>query len=212
MKRKIPFFITTFVGVFMTAKFFLKISLVEAVANEIEQWCLIIVAFAILLGIANLFRLNLLTIVRRKPDWQYKVILLLAFLLTAISGFTVFAIQGDISSGKNVFTFIFYNVYFPLGATMYGLLSFFIASAAFRAFRAKNIESALMLSAAILVMLGRVPIGMAISNIFPKLANWVMIVPNSAGQRGIIMGATIGVIAVGLKIILGIERSYLRGE
>jgi len=211
MKRKIPFFITTFVGVFMTAKFFLKISLVETVANEIEQWCVIIVAFAIVLGIANIFRLNLLAIVRRKQDWQYKVILLLAFLLTAISGFTVFAIQGDLS-GKNVFTFIFFNAYFPLDSTMYGLLAFFIASAAFRAFRAKNIESALMLSAAILVMLGRVPIGMAISNIFPKLANWIMIVPNSAGQRGIIMGATIGVIAVGLKIILGIERSYLRGE
>jgi hypothetical protein len=211
MKRKIPFFITTFVGIFMTAKFFLKIPLVEAVANEIEQWCLIIMAFAILLGIANLFRLNILTIVRRRPDWQYKVILLLSFLITAISGFVVFAIKGDIT-GKNVFTFIFYNAYFPLGATMYGLLSFFIASAAFRAFRAKNIESTLMLSAAILVMLGRVPIGMAISNIFPKLANWVMIVPNSAGQRGIIMGATIGVVAVGLKTILGIERSYLRGE
>jgi uncharacterized membrane protein YadS len=211
MKRKIPFFITTFVGVFMTAKFFLKISSVKTVADEIEQWCLIIVAFAIVLGIANLFRLNLLAIVRRKPDWQYKVVLLLAFLLTAISGFTAFALKGDIF-GNNVFTFIFYNIYFPLGATMYGLLSFYIASAAYRAFRAKNVESTLLLSAAVLVMLGRVPIGMAISSMFPKLANWVMIVPNSAGQRGIIMGATIGVVAVGLKIILGIERSYLRGE
>jgi len=211
MKRKIPFFITTFVGIFMTAKFFLKIPLIEAVANEIELWCVIIVAFAILLGIANLFRLNILTIVRRRPDWQYKIILLLSFLVTAISGFIVFAVKGDIT-GKNAFTFIFFNAYLPLDSTMYGLLAFYIASAAFRAFRAKNIESTLMLSAAILVMLGRVPIGMAISNIFPQLANWIMIVPNAAGQRGIIMGATIGVIAVGLKTILGIERSYLRGE
>jgi len=211
MKRKIPFFITTFVGIFMTAKFFLKIPLVEAVANEIELWCVIIIAFAILLGIANLFRLNLLIIVRRRPDWQYKIILLLSFLVTAISGFVVFAIKGDIT-GNNAFTFIFLNAYFPLDSTMYGLLAFYITSAAFRAFRAKNIESTLMLSAAILVMLGRVPIGMAISNIFPQLANWIMTVPNAAGQRGIIMGATIGVIAVGLKTILGIERSYLRGE
>lgn len=95
---------------------------------------------------------------------------------------------------------------------MYALLVFYIASAAFRAFRARNIEATLMLSAAILVMIGRVPIGMAVSNMFPKLANWIMCVPNSAGQRGIIIGATIGVIAVGLKTILGIERSYLRGE
>jgi hypothetical protein len=211
MKRKIVFFITIFVGIFMTAKFFLKMPLVETIANEIEQWCLVIAAFAILLGIANLFRLNLLTIVRQRPDWQYKIIMLSAFLLTAISGLIVFIVQGDIS-GKNIFTFIFMNAYLPLGSTMYALLAFYIASAAFRAFRAKNIEATLMLSAAILVMLGRVPIGMALSNLFPQLANWIMTVPNAAGQRGIIMGATIGVIAVGLKTILGIERSYLRGE
>jgi len=211
MKRKIPFFITTFVGIFMTAKFFLKVDFVEAVANEIEQWCVIIVAFAIVLGIANIFRLNLQTIIRRRPDWQYKVILLVSFLVTAVSGFAVFALTGDISS-KSVFQFIFANAYFPLDSTMYALLVFYIASAAFRAFRARNIEATLMLSAAILVMIGRVPIGMAVSNMFPKLANWIMCVPNSAGQRGIIIGATIGVIAVGLKTILGIERSYLRGE
>ena len=211
MKRKIPFFITTFVGIFMTAKFFLKVDFVEAVANEIEQWCVIIVAFAIVLGIANIFRLNLQTIIRRRPDWQYKVILLVSFLVTAVSGFAVFALTGDISS-KSVFQFIFANAYFPLDSTMYALLVFYIASAAFRAFRARNIEATLMLSAAILVMIGRVPIGMAVSNMFPKLANWIMCVPNSAGQRGIIIGATIGVIAVGLKTILGIERSYLGGE
>lgn len=211
MKRKIPFFITTFVGIFMTAKFFLKVDFVEAVANEIEQWCVIIVAFAIVLGISNIFRLNLMTIFRRGPDWHYKIILLVSFLLTALSGFAVFAAKGDIT-GKNVFSFIFMNAYFPLDSTMYALLVFYITSAAFRAFRAKNIESTLMLSAAILVMFGRVPLGMAVSKIFPQLANWIMCVPNSAGQRGIIIGATIGVIAVGLKTILGIERSYLRGE
>lgn len=211
MRRQIPFLITTFVGLFMTAKFFLKLPFVENIANEIEQWGVIIIAFAMVLGITNIFRINLLAIVRRRPDWQYKVILLAAFLITAISGFVVFAITGDIS-GENIFNFIFLHVYLPLGSTMYALLAFYIASAAFRAFRAKNIEATLMLSAAILVMLGRVPLGMALSDIFPKLANWIMAVPNTAGQRGIIIGAAIGVIALGLKVILGIERPYLRGE
>ncbi len=211
MRRQIPFLITTFVGLFMTAKFFLKLPFVENIANEIEQWGVIIIAFAMVLGITNIFRINLLAIVRRRPDWQYKVILLAAFLITAISGFVVFAITGDIS-GENIFNFIFLHAYLPLGSTMYALLAFYIASAAFRAFRAKNIEATLMLSAAILVMLGRVPLGMALSDIFPKLANWIMAVPNTAGQRGIIIGAAIGVIALGLKVILGIERPYLRGE
>ena len=39
-----------------------------------------------------------------------------------------------------------------------------------------------------------------------------MDVPNVAGRRAIFIGAALGAVATGVRIILGIERSHLRGD
>ena len=111
-----------------------------------------------------------------------------------------------------VFNWIYDHVFFPCNATMFALLAFFIASAAFRAFRMRNVESGLLLGAAILVMLGLVPIGRAMSPLFPEIQEWIVDIPNNAGRRAIMMGAALGAIATGLRVILGLERSHLGSE
>lgn len=110
------------------------------------------------------------------------------------------------------YTWFYDHVFAPCNATMFALLAFFIASAAFRAFRARNVDAALLLGAAILVMIGRVPIGRSISPWFPELAEWIIDVPNNAGRRAIMMGAALGAIATSLRVILGLERSHLGND
>lgn len=111
-----------------------------------------------------------------------------------------------------VFVWIYDHVFDPCNSTMFALLAFFVASAAFRAFRARNTEAALLLGAAILVMLGRAPIGGAISDIFPTLSQWLIDIPNNGGRRAIMMGAAIGAVATGLRVIVGLERSHLGSD
>jgi hypothetical protein len=38
-----------------------------------------------------------------------------------------------------------------------------------------------------------------------------MQIPNTAARRGILLGASVGGIAMSLRIIFGVERSYLGG-
>ncbi len=106
---------------------------------------------------------------------------------------------------------IFRHIQIPMQSTMFSLLAFFVASASFRAFKARNVEAALLLVTAFVVMLGRVPLGAKIYSGLPGIVEWIMMYPNLAAQRGIGLGVGLGVIGTSLKIILGIERGWLGG-
>lgn len=106
----------------------------------------------------------------------------------------------------------------PLTATMFALLAFYVASAAFRAFRAKNLEALLLLSTAFLILLGRTPMGVALTAWLPdslsllkveNLTAFVMSIINTAGNRAIMIGIALGIVSTSLKILLGVDRSYL---
>lgn len=114
-------------------------------------------------------------------------------------------------SGR-AYNWIYDHVFAPCNATMFAMLAFFVASAAFRAFRARNAEAALLLGSAIIILVARAPIGRTISPMLPEIGDWILDIPNNAGRRAIMMGAAIGAIATGLRVILGLERSHLGSD
>jgi hypothetical protein len=107
-----------------------------------------------------------------------------------------------------MFRHFFDYIMIPIMATIFSLLAFFIASAAYRAFRARNLLSTLLLLAALIVMLRFNPYipGALYIN---RLSSWLMNVPNLAAQRAIIIGVGLGIVSTALKVILGIERGYM---
>lgn len=195
-------------------------------------WGRVIGAFTLILGMLSLWRVHHSKIKRKAENWQYSVITLSALVFMITAGILTkggYLTYEEGSTGlkyvlSKIFDFnaVFMNIQIPIQATMFSLLAFYIASAAFRAFKARTFEATLLLVAAGIVMLGRVPIGSLIPNIpleflhldisVQTLTAWILNVPNTAAKRGIMIGVGLGMASTSLKIILGIERTYLGGK
>lgn len=212
MRRTVPLVLTFVVGLIMIGEFFIPHWAYREMTGELLVWGLILAAAAYLLGLLNLVQINLPKVLKREPDWGYKAVMLVSVAVTLVIGFVGAEARYDAgTSYKWVYDFVLT----PLNATMFSLLAFYIASAAFRAFRARNLEATLLLGAAVLVMIGRVPFGEGlpiIGEFMPRVVNWIMDVPNTAARRAIFIGSALGAIATALRVILGIERSHLGSD
>lgn len=168
-------------------------------------WARAMAPFAALLGVISLSMMHTAKIRRKAPKWQYSFFFFAGFVVTALAGF----IGGTQKGG--LFMWMFENMQMPMSSTMFSLLAFYMASAAYKAFRARSAEATVLLVAAIVVMLAQVPLGVKISRHLPDISQWILDVPNLASKRGIALGVGLGSVATTLKILLGIERSYLGG-
>lgn len=205
MRRTVPLVLTFIVGMYPIFAFFVPHRVVSNLNQDLDKWLVIVAAFALPLGVVNLVQTNVRKIKKRGKGWPYSIVLITGLCVMAFYG-----IKGGEQGFHPRFQEMFVNMVSPLQATMFSLLAFYVASAAYRAFRARNIEATVLLIAAIVVMLGRIPFGDMISGgRMTPLSEWIMTKPNAAAQRGIIIGAALGAASMSIRVILGIERTYL---
>jgi hypothetical protein len=230
LRSRIPILVGVFAGLIPIFSMYVPkrwLSAETGMSPRLDQWLIILAGFALLLGIVNVIQNSSRKVSRRDKGWPYALVLLIGLFAT---GF--FAIQGywtgegiglrpDGSSTS--FNWIYSRFFQPLQSTIFSLLAFYMASAAFRAFRARNVEATILLIAGGLVMAGRVPLLEFLAMPFPPLhaaaagashslgglAEWIMKGPNGAAQSGIIIGAALGAASMAIRVILGIERGYL---
>ncbi len=202
MVRDVPTLITTVTGSIYVLAAFFRVPLFSTIKGHLDKWFLIVTSVTVLVGVINLVMIHGSAIMKRKPGRVQSLVLCLSLAFTIALGLV------DTSQGPR-YAFLFKNVLGPLGSTTYSLLCFYIASAAYRAFRLRSLDAGLLLAAAVIIMLGSVPIGDAIWSGLPGISAWLLDVPNSAGMRGVMIGATLGAVATACRILLGIERGHL---
>ncbi|MBD3349101.1 MAG: hypothetical protein GF400_07905 [Candidatus Eisenbacteria bacterium] len=208
MRRQVPLMLCFIAGVFTAVQYFIPHSAVQDFQERLLSWLMTLLAFAFLLGTVSLIKLHYHKIRNRADDRGYSFVALIG--LAAMIGLGFF--HPAHHSPGSPFDAMFQNVQVPIEATMFSLLAFYVASAAFRAFKARTLEATLLLVAATVVMLGRVPLGELIHDQIPVATRWILEVPNMASKRGILIGVGLGMMATALKIVLGIERAWMGGR
>ncbi len=227
MKRMIPLWIATLAGVTMVLSNFLPVT--QQVGDEAGEVFNVLAAVAFVLGAGSLAKVHLSKLSARSPGWGYSVVTLLCFVVTLACGLLKVgshpaALSADVAfSGKyeeegTPFQWIYDYMLTPITSTLFALLAFYVASAAFRAFRAKNVEAMLLLGTAFIVLLGRTFAGVVLTGWLPdqlsglrleNLSVYIMQVFSTAGTRAVMIGISLGVAATSLRILLGLDRSYL---
>jgi len=228
MKSTLPWLIAAVTGCVMIGAFFVPAA--SEWRDVAGTWFEILAAIAFVIGGANLFAKHLQKISARRAGWGYSVITLTAFLATLSVGLLKVGVpagdpaypwSGHHQKEGSALWWIFSYAYAPMTATMFALLAFYVASAAFRAFRAKNSEATILLITALVVLLGRTYAGTWLTSkvpdeysalTFPGMTALILGVFNTAGQRAILIGIALGVAATSLKVLMGIDRSYLGSD
>ncbi len=147
---------------------------------------------------------------RQEAGWGYSLVLYAGMLVTIAVGLWA-GRERSLDGSMTAFGWIYSFMMVPLQGTMFAILAFFIASAAYRSFRARSREAAVLLIAAVIVMMGRVPLGEYLIPLSGDVSQWILNVLNASVRRAILIGVSLGAIALSLKIIFGVERSYLGG-
>ena len=227
MKRNVPLLITALGGFVLIIAYFIPAT--QGWGEVAAIWFDVLASIAFVLGGGNLLKIHLKNISNRKIGWAYSAVTLAAFFITLLVGlgkvgvnpnpqYPDYALAGHYREIGSPFWWLYEYAFKPLTATMFAMLAFYISSAAFRAFRAKNLEAILLLSTAFIILLGRTFAGVYLTAWLPdwmsglKIENltvFIMSVFNTAGNRAIMIGIALGIASTSLKVLLGVDRSYL---
>lgn len=205
LKKTLPVIIAFVCGVTVVIAYFFKLAQVSTLAQNILKWQSVIAVFALGLGAVNILRIHVGNVQRDPAKNFYSLALVATLVITVLCGLFL-------GQSSKAYKFIFDYINVPTGSAIFSLLAFYIGTAAYRAFRAKNLEATILLITGCIVMLGKVPLGAKILPWSPRWTDWIMSVLNVGGQRGVMIAGAIGFIAVAFRIIIGLERRSYGGE
>jgi len=203
MKKSVPIALVFITSVIFLLEYFVLPAELKTTVTTLQNWGIILTAFTLGFGAVNMFMFHGKQVSRRmKGQWPYSLWLLLILVL-----FTVVGVAMGATSTQ--YSWLYNSSYFALSATVYSSLGFYMTSGIYRALRAKNAESVILLIVGVIILARNAPALAAQFPILVTMDSWLSSVPTTSAQRGIMIGAALGAIALGLRTMIGRETGFL---
>ena len=213
-KRLLPTIIAGVAGLIVLIDFGGPAPTIDMVARLLIDWAALLAVLALIVGLLSVVGGHLRRVLRRQADWGYSLVLLLAMLVVIINGTVI----GPTAGGYTLFPSslveqpirdVFHAVYEPLAAAFLALLAFFSLSAALRALRRRTADALVILIVAALVLaLSALP-QLQTLPVLGESLRWLSDYVALAGARGLLIGAALGAVVAGVRVLLGFDQPYL---
>ena len=177
-------------------------------ARFLIQLVTVIAAVAVLAGLVNLVAVHLGRFVRAERGWPYSILVLVVALAVGVLRILDRAEiwSGDLE-GEQISVRVFEAVQVSLESALAALLVFFLVFAAYRLMRDRvTVWNVLFSLTVIVVLVGWIPFDDM--DVLRDVRDWVVRVPASAGTRGLLIGVGLGTLVVGVRVLLGQDRSF----
>ena len=217
-KRLIATLIAGVAGLIVLVDFAGAMPSVDQLARIAIDWAALLAALALIVGLLNVTAGHVSRVARRQPDWYYSLVLLVSMVLVIVTG-TLVGFWSDAGEIKMVvlpsslveqpIRDIFRAIYEPLAGSFLALLAFFSLSAALRALRRRTLDALVILIVALLVLtLNALPSAQELP-VLGESVRWASDYIALAGARGLLIGAALGAVVAGVRVLLGFDQPYL---
>ncbi len=190
------------IGIVVLLGYFLQVDLLVNLRIVLLEWATILVAVALLVGVVNLFIVHFRKSAADQQNRINSIVLISSMTITLL-------VAGWFGPTHPYSLWIFNYIQIPVEASLLAILSVVLIYAGVRLLRRKpNLLTIVFIATAVIILLmSGALFGIDIPGM-SELRIWIGKVPAVAGARGIVLGVSSGIVAAGLRILMGADRPY----
>lgn len=177
---------------------FVEIYPLRTMAVRIYEWGILLSAFALLLGMLNVMGTHVRRVIAGNSGWAQSLLLILALAVVLVIG-----LLSPTGIRSPLIELIFDTIIAPGQATLFALLAFFMAAAAYRYLRIGRPGGMWLLIGALLVFVAQMPLTNALlPAALSSLVDWWVDVPAMSALRGAILGSDMALVIIAIRFLL----------